>query len=788
MQSPEESTRAAELLELLLTDADFRARFRKSPAQACEDFDLPDLAREFGAGGKSLHTLEIRESRSSLAGAFMAAASEGAGGLSGLRQLHESNQLSGDAHRVVDHALTSPKLQAVGHHPLADASGGSAHEVVDSWHVPSAPDPVHVHEPSGAAELLANPNLTLSPDAHAALLAGGADHRLVSVLEELTKSHRIQIGSLQTGGGGSLDILAVDGHRVEASNIAARDLADELSSLGPGQRPAQVVTPWPIAGTGFSTGSGHDDRIHIVFGEPGHAPPSPTDASAAESSPAGGGSTPAAGAAAGPPPAAVTPPEPQPAAAAPAAAPPAPTPDLPAPAAVPPDVPEPAQAGLGHQSVVLASVTPAASGGHGTLQFEVPGHVQAGAGGVGAVEPAPGAGASVPGAVESVPGAFDPSTAGGLPDPSDAYPGDNASQEQIAAWMGRQAHKMGLPAELPVMAGLVESGLKNDNYGDRDSLGFFQMRTSIWNQGEYAGFPNHPELQLKWFLNEALAVRKERLAGGDASYGNDPAKWGEWVADVEQPAAEYRGRYQLHLDQAESLLKQGNAGVAGSSGGGAGAGQMVAGTFEPGGAGAAAAAGSPAAVQALAVAEKYMGTAYHWGGDTPQTGFDCSGLAEYAYSQVGIHLPRVAADQFNVGVPLTKDQLRPGDLVFFKDSTGYVHHEGIYVGNDQFLHAPHTGDVVKISSLDEPYYAQQFAGGRDVTGLAGGGVPEPSGGAPPVPVDPAAVPPAPAGAPAADPGQSGVFGALGAADTPPAPPGSTVQILPAVSDPSTGSG
>ena len=75
-------------------------------------------------------------------------------------------------------------------------------------------------------------------------------------------------------------------------------------------------------------------------------------------------------------------------------------------------------------------------------------------------------------------------------------------------------------------------------------------------------------------------------------------------------------------------------------------------------------------------------------------------------------LPRVAADQANVGTPVDRSSLRPGDLVFFKDSTGYVHHVGMYLGNDQFIQAPHTGDVVKISSLDEPYYAGQFAGGR----------------------------------------------------------------------------
>jgi cell wall-associated NlpC family hydrolase len=121
---------------------------------------------------------------------------------------------------------------------------------------------------------------------------------------------------------------------------------------------------------------------------------------------------------------------------------------------------------------------------------------------------------------------------------------------------------------------------------------------------------------------------------------------------------------------------------------------------------------SAAAQNAIQVASQYLGTPYHFGGASPATGFDCSGIAQYAYGQSGVTLPRVAADQFKVGQPVDRTQLQPGDLVFFRDSTGYIHHEGIYLGNDKFLHAPHTGDVVKISSLDDPYYAGQFAGGR----------------------------------------------------------------------------
>ncbi|HET8758808.1 MAG TPA: C40 family peptidase, partial [Solirubrobacteraceae bacterium] len=135
------------------------------------------------------------------------------------------------------------------------------------------------------------------------------------------------------------------------------------------------------------------------------------------------------------------------------------------------------------------------------------------------------------------------------------YPGNDASQAQLAKWLAKQAEKAGLPPELPVMAALVESGVKNLNYGDADSVGFFQMRTSIWNSGRYAGYPERPELQAKWFIDNALAVKRKRIAAGDVNFGKDPAKWGDWIADVERPAAQYRGRYQLRLSEARALLR-----------------------------------------------------------------------------------------------------------------------------------------------------------------------------------------------------------------------------------------
>jgi hypothetical protein len=105
------------------------------------------------------------------------------------------------------------------------------------------------------------------------------------------------------------------------------------------------------------------------------------------------------------------------------------------------------------------------------------------------------------------------------------------------------------------MAALVESGVRNLDFGDADSVGFFQMRVSIWNKGEYAGYPDNPGLQAKWFIDTALAHKKQQLARGDADFGKDPSTWGEWIADVERPAEQYRGRYQLRLEEARRLLR-----------------------------------------------------------------------------------------------------------------------------------------------------------------------------------------------------------------------------------------
>lgn len=108
----------------------------------------------------------------------------------------------------------------------------------------------------------------------------------------------------------------------------------------------------------------------------------------------------------------------------------------------------------------------------------------------------------------------------------------------------------------------------------------------------------------------------------------------------------------------------------------------------------------------VAEASKYLGVPYVWGGTTP-SGFDCSGLVQYVLRDLGIDISRVTQTQCKEGQPIAKGDLQPGDLVFF-ESNGDVHHVGIYIGNGQMIHAPRTGDVVKIQDMNTEYYSSTY--------------------------------------------------------------------------------
>jgi hypothetical protein len=151
-------------------------------------------------------------------------------------------------------------------------------------------------------------------------------------------------------------------------------------------------------------------------------------------------------------------------------------------------------------------------------------------------------------------------TASAAPTPcayAGGYPGDAAPKIQLAAWMAAGAIRSGLPAELPVMAALPESELQNLPYGQDDSVGFFQMKLHLWNTGQYAGYLENPELQMKWFVDQALEVNRSRIADGQVPYGADPSQWGVWAADVEVPAEHARGQYQPRLEEAHGLIVAG---------------------------------------------------------------------------------------------------------------------------------------------------------------------------------------------------------------------------------------
>jgi hypothetical protein len=331
------------------------------------------------------------------------------------------------------------------------------------------------------------------------------------VLSELTKEHRIELSVIITGHdklsssgsvsnhfvGRGLDIASVDGEIVRANSIASRELAEALTDLPDTIKPTEVGTPWPIDAPGFFTDGAHQDHVHIAFDDP--------------------------------PPAGFVAPV-----AAPVALAAVPPPEAPGPAV------EPRAEPTAVSGVFKAAPEEAVASSGNTVQFmqavkaEVKDQLQT------APEPdlEP---AKVAAQVEIA------ATTGG-------YPGDSAPKEQIAAWMATRAREAGIPPELPVMAALVESRLSNINFGDADSIGFFQMRTSIWDQGEYAGYGTDPEKQIKWFIDHAVHEKQKRVADGYTNFLDDETKWGDWVADVERPAEQYRGRYQEQLEEARALL------------------------------------------------------------------------------------------------------------------------------------------------------------------------------------------------------------------------------------------
>ena len=193
--------------------------------------------------------------------------------------------------------------------------------------------------------------------------------------------------------------------------------------------------------------------------------------------------------------------------------------------------------------------------------------------------------------------------------------------------------------------------------------------------------------QLKVLRAEALAVQSELKPAEAASkkvYDVMAARRSSILHDEASAKALLRGveREIAALLAADRARRAADARASGGGGGGTGWNWG-----DP--------ARSPRA-GVVSIALRYLGSRYVWGASGPRT-FDCSGFAMFVYAQVGVHLPHHAASQIGYGARVGRDNLEPGDLVFFGSP---IHHVGIYIGGGRMVHAPHTGDVVSIDPID----------------------------------------------------------------------------------------
>ncbi|MGW5049734.1 C40 family peptidase [Actinokineospora sp. NPDC004072] len=249
-------------------------------------------------------------------------------------------------------------------------------------------------------------------------------------------------------------------------------------------------------------------------------------------------------------------------------------------------------------------------------------------------------------------------------------------------------HRRAIPEQgivIALMAAMTESGLRNLPYGDRDSLGLFQMRPSMgW------GSPAQvldPEYASNKFYDVLLSVP-----------GWHTMPPGAAAQAVERSA--YPQRYALHEGEARHVL----AALSGCGQGGTDIDKVI------------------------AAALSQLGVPYAWGGGdadgpTPGTGldqgiigFDCSGLALYAYAQIGIDLPHQTQAIWHTSQPAitNPDRLQPGDLILLSHNgrPDGIHHLGIYLGDDRVIHAPESGDVVRITEniWQSPFWSGEFIG------------------------------------------------------------------------------
>lgn len=239
--------------------------------------------------------------------------------------------------------------------------------------------------------------------------------------------------------------------------------------------------------------------------------------------------------------------------------------------------------------------------------------------------------------------------------------------------VGRQRHLDPLAWQVAVQAAMTESGLRNLEHGDRDSLGLFQMRPSQgWGTAEQVTDPTY---EANKFYDVLLTVHGwQNMTPGNAAQR------------VERSA--FPQRYQ-HWTAMGAALVEHLGDVSDPTGCGPSAGDRLP-------------APTPAAQQAVDFAMDQLGKPYVWGAEGPDA-FDCSGLVMRAYQAAGTKLQRVANDQFHDGAYLPVSEAQPGDLLFWAFDTSNpvtIHHVAIYLGNDTIVEAPQTGIPVRKRKVD----------------------------------------------------------------------------------------
>ena len=324
--------------------------------------------------------------------------------------------------------------------------------------------------------------------------------------------------------------------------------------------------------------------------------------------------------------------------------------------------------------------------------------------------------------------------------------------------------------QVAIMAGLVESGLRNLDYGDRDSIGMFQQRDAWGSRSDRLD----PFKSAKMFFLGGAAGQRGLL-----DFANrDSMSLGSAAQSVQVSA--FPDRYQEHLADAaelltnvqidggaatqpgtlgevadiDGLLKQGKLepieipgapsvtevnGVGEITADEAGIGEMkwedpsnglldtpkfgqpsvdpMANLKMPSledlgipmpGSTAPAGGDSGGNSGLVGFAKKFLGTPYVWGGTSPG-GFDCSGYTQYVFKKFGVDLPRISADQGRAGSGVSRKDMRPGDLVFWDNSSrnNGADHVGIYLGNGLFIEAPRPGGAIQVSELYGDYWARR---------------------------------------------------------------------------------